>query len=166
MFEFHIEFLGLVLLMLLLLILERARGTRKDMMLVVLVSIAILTVKEDLALVLGAVGLWFLVFRKRQRTEGLTMFTIGAAGAVVVYLYVMPHFSGGELSHFDRYSDLGSTPGEVARVLFTRPDIVLANLVTPPEKVVYLLGLLASFLFLPLFAPVLLLAAIAPLFFN
>jgi len=165
-YEFHIEFLGLVLLFVILLLIEREASSRKHRALLLLVAISILFVKEDLALVIGVFGLWLVVFRRAKRREGLTLFVTGIGGFLVLEAWVIPHFADGEHHYLSRYSNLGSTPGEIARVLFTRPDIVIANLVSPVEKIGLLLLLLGSFLFLPLLAPVVLLAGFAGLFYN
>lgn len=165
-FEFHIEFLGLPLFFILLLLIEREKRSYLTFLLLVLVSMAILLVKEDLALVLGIFGLWAFLFKKDKRPEGLAMFFIGIAGFFVIVVYVIPYFSGGEHHYIDRYSNLGSTPQEIVRVLFTRPDIVITNLMTPGDKIVSLILLLGSFLFLPLLALTYLLSGFAGLFYN
>jgi uncharacterized membrane protein len=166
-FEFHIEFLSLPLTLLLLLVIEGNGRRLTNLAMIVPVSLLLLLVKEDWPLILAGLGLWVLLFKKSKRIEGLAMFAIGTAGFLTIMLYAMPHFSAGQYQYVARYSNLGSSPSQIVKTIFTNPKTVLVNLVTPfSKKATSVLSIWGSFLFLPVLAPVCLLAGFVGFFYN
>ena len=163
-FPFHIEMLAMPLFFILLILIETKRN-RRTFIFIVLVSLIMCFIKEDIPLTVGFFGLWVLIFKRDKRLEGLLMFLIGISAFFVITVYLMPHFSNGVYTHLGRYSNLGNTPAEIIKTLL-RPDKVISNLITPSEKITQFLLLFAWFLFLPFFAPGYILAGFSPLFYN
>jgi len=163
--DYHIDTLAVPLLLTLLLLVER-RKSAQSLILIGLISLVILCIKEDFPLTLAGLGMFVLLFRKGRRTSGAVMFLIGGIGFYLIINYLMPRPSGNEYVHIQYYSGLGNSTSEVVKHILTRPDIVIQNLITPPEKLLRLFLLLASFMLLPIFAPIELCSAAVPIFYQ
>ncbi|MEW6231105.1 MAG: DUF2079 domain-containing protein [Chloroflexota bacterium] len=108
--------------------------------------------KEDMALVGVMFGLYALVVQ-RDRVLGLVTTAASLAWFAIALYLVIPSFSpSGGFVLFQRYAEVGGTPLGVVRSFLLQPGLVL-NVVARPEKMDYLLGLLASAGFAPLLAP-------------
>jgi uncharacterized membrane protein len=129
-----------------------------------------LLIKEEVAFIVAAFGAFLFLFQRR-RALGFALAAFGIAWAVVLLQWIIPFFRGAESGGFyyfgsgwiagggARYGYLGSSLGQVITTIFTRPDLVLANMLTP-SKIQFLFNLLVPLLFLPaLGAEILLLAA-------
>jgi uncharacterized membrane protein len=123
-----------------------------------------LACREDAAVVVVGFGIWLAVARGRWR--------LGAVIAVASVLllafdlkYVLPLFRGEPYPHLHRYAYLGSSLGEVLLNIVVRPWRWIAVAATG-GKLVYLLVMLVSLGFLPLFAPRVLLAVVPGLAMN
>jgi len=123
-----------------------------------------LACREDAAIVVVGFGIWLAVARGRWR--------LGAAIAVASVLllafdltYVLPLFRGEPYPHLHRYAYLGSSLGEVLLNIVVRPWRWIAVAVTG-GKLVYLMAMLVSLGFLPLFAPRVLPAVVPGLAMN
>jgi uncharacterized membrane protein len=123
-----------------------------------------LACREDATIVVIGFGIWLAVARGRWR--------LGAVIAVASVLllafdlkYVLPLFRGEPYPHLHRYAYPGSSLGEVLLNIVVRPWrwIVVA---ATGGKLVYLLVMLVSLGFLPLFAPRVLLAVVPGLAMN
>ena len=79
------------------------------------------TTKEEIALVVAGLGLWYALAHGRRVTGAV----IAAAGVVVALIaieVVIPHFNrAGTSSFFTRYSQVGSTPGGIVHTAVTNP---------------------------------------------
>ncbi len=164
-FPFHIEMAAMPLFLMLLWILEHERSAT-HIMSVCVISLLMCTIKEDVPLTLGVLGLWAMLFKRDKWPEGMIMAVIGLAGFFIIAKYAMPYFAGGHYTHLSRYAHLGSSPEEIIKTMVLRPDRVLASMATPPEKIYYLFKLLLQFALLPILSPVSLLAGFSPLFYN
>jgi uncharacterized membrane protein len=123
----------------------------------VFAGLAVLT-KEHVALTVAVFGLWHAVSRRRL-FPGLAISAAGVAVTAVAVGVVIPHFSPtGESSFYGRYGELGGSPGEVLRTLFTDPGEVAAELATRRDAT-YLFQLLLPLAALPFLAPLVLLGA-------
>jgi uncharacterized membrane protein len=121
--------------------------------------------KEDMALVGVMFGLYALVVLRNRALGLVTMAASLAWFAIALYL-VIPSFSpSGGFVLFQRYAEVGGTPLGVVRSFLLQPGLVL-NVVARPEKMGYLLGLLASAGFAPLLAPEILALAAPSLGIN
>jgi uncharacterized membrane protein len=121
--------------------------------------------KEQVPLVVGCLGIWYGVSRRRPWI-GAAIFTAGLAMTAVDFLYVIPHFSPNRANPFaSRYAGLGSTPRQVLDATAIHP-LKAAEIVLTTHKLVYLVLLVVPLLGLCFRAPLLLLAAVPSLAIN
>ncbi|MCS6801999.1 MAG: DUF2079 domain-containing protein [Chloroflexota bacterium] len=107
----------------------------------------ILLIKEEMGLVVAAVGAWTLLFTRFKRT-GLLVATTGAVTFVVVIFLLVPLFNPeGQYYYLRRYFDTGAPGGEAAvsveRFLQLIPGLFTA------EKAAYVGHLTVPFALLP-----------------
>lgn len=117
-----------------------------------------LLVKEEIAFVVIAFGVYLFLFQG-QRRLGLALAGFGLVWGAFLLQYAIPffqssrnfyYFSSGSLSGgAARYGYLGSSFSEILTTLVTRPDIFLPRVVTM-DKIAFLLHLLVPLLFLSL----------------
>ena len=128
--------------------------------------LACLTVKEDYAIIIGPIGLWILtttvLARRGDAGHPLSLNEVGKSSNSVVswrawaivggtlmifsvaYLWMatrvlIPWFRPGEEIHFARYfSRLGDSPEAIVSTFLFRPNLVLAEFITP-QTVLYAL---------------------------
>ncbi|MBL8992446.1 MAG: DUF2079 domain-containing protein, partial [Spirochaetia bacterium] len=162
-YEFHAEVaFGPLILFGLLWTLEKLSFERKSHWLVlILLSLAGLTVKEDLPLVIGCFGFWWFLSRPGKRLPGLYLWLVGAAGFLVTAKLLIPYFSGGVYTHLPRYSNLGHSPEEILKTILTRPMYVYSQIDWNPVR-----NFMETFVYLPFFAPWTILSGFAPIFYN
>lgn len=165
LFPFHIETMGIVLLLLIIYLIEQKRSTG-NLILVILLTLGVALVKEDLPLALGGFGLWLIIFNKEKRLEGTLILALSLVSFLLIATVFIPHFSGGHYTHASRYANFGSSTGEIIRNILTRPDMVIKNLFTPTKKLAIPILLFASFLFIPAFSKEYMLTFIVPLFYH
>ncbi|MGH2996589.1 MAG: DUF2079 domain-containing protein, partial [Gaiellaceae bacterium] len=90
----------------------------------------------------------------------------GVALSALALGLVIPHFSPeGASSFYGRYDEIGGSPSGVLRTAVSDPGIVLAEL-SERRDLAYLGRLLVPFAFLPVLAPLLLLAAVPEVALN
>ena len=134
------------------------------LMFVPLAVLAALT-KEEIPLVVGALGIWYAI-TKRRRIEGAVIAVVGTAATAISLGIVMPHFrEGAEPAFYGRYDAVGGSPRGLAETTFTDPFAVLGAL-TEGRDLLYLaeLGLPLAGLFV--LAPLALVAALPELLAN
>lgn len=112
-------------------------------------TVPLVLVKEELPLTVAAVGL-YLVFRG-QRRLGWAVTGFGAVSFAVIVLVLIPAFAPD--GSYGQGGNLGG--GGPLQLLAEAPG----RLVSPPEKLLTVLALLAPTAFLALFSPMVLLAA-------
>jgi uncharacterized membrane protein len=123
------------------------------------------TTKEEVALVVGALGIWY-AFSHRRRLEGASILVAGTAIALIAIEVVIPHFNrAGTSSFFTRYSEVGSTPGGIVHTALTDPWKIVTTAVTG-RGLGYLARLVLPLGLLVLAAPLLLVAALPELAIN
>jgi len=121
--------------------------------------------KEEIPLAIGCLGIWYAV-RKGKHLVGLTAFALGAGITLVNFLVIIPHFSPSGISPFaGRYTEVGTTPSGIVHKAFTDPAALL-HAVATGHKLLYVVLLLAPFIGLWLFEPLLLLGALPDLAIN
>ncbi len=88
----------------------------------------VLSCKAVLALTVGGMGLWLLI-EKRTKYAAIAL-GLGVLWFIVATQWLMPAFAGEQaLTRFiGRYSDLGSSYGEIVQNFFLRPQLVLSRL--------------------------------------
>ena len=121
----------------------------------------VLLVKEEMAFVVSAFGLYVLLIQ-RKRWLGIGLVLFGAFWAVLLLEYVLPFFRGAEgyyfFSHgmtggaYERYGYLGKSLPEIVTTLVTRPFYVLEHVFIVP-KIEFVLLLLVPLALTSLFSP-------------
>jgi len=130
----------------------------------VVAALACLT-KEQIGLVVAAMGLWYAL-RPGRRRAGLAIAGTAALVSVVAVAVVVPHFAPGGGSPFEsRYDAVGGSPGGIATTTLTDPGRVVGA-VTTDRDLGYLARLIVPLLGLPLLAPLAALTAAPELLLN
>jgi len=128
-------------------------------------AVAAATCKEEIPFVIAGFGVWYAVSRRRW-IEGGAIVAVGVAWAAVATTVVIPHFNHGQTSDFyTRYSEVGGSPGGIVRTAFTHPGRLIDAAFTGRD-LHYVLQLLWPLAFLPLLAPLVLVAALPELAVN
>jgi uncharacterized membrane protein len=121
--------------------------------------------KEEIPLVIAAMGIWYALSRKRYRVGG-AIAALGAVATAISVKLVLPHFNEGASSSFyDRYGALGDSAGEILATVFTDPGRLL-SVAFDSEGIHYLADLLLPLVLLFAAAPLVLIAAIPELGLN
>ena len=114
-YDFHDLVLALPFLLAAIDACERSRFGRASIWMLLA-----LATREEVGLAVAALALYCAFARKRALWGGA--WAVGSVLWAVAALYVViPHFRGAESDTLARYAWLGSTPGEIARTLLTRP---------------------------------------------
>jgi uncharacterized membrane protein len=123
------------------------------------------TTKEEIALVVAGLGVWFALAHGR-RLAGAAIAAAGVAATLVAIEIVIPHFNrAGTSSFFTRYSEVGSTPGGIVHTALTDPWRIVTTAVTG-RGLGYLARLVIPLGLLVVLAPLVLLAALPELAVN
>ncbi len=121
--------------------------------------------KEQIGLVVAAMGLWYAL-RPARRRVGLAIAAAGTLVSLLAVTVVVPFFAPGGGSPFaGRYAEVGGSPGGIARTAVTDPGALVAA-TTEGRDVGYLGDLLLPLLGLPLLAPLAALTAAPELLLN
>ena len=115
----------------------------------------LLLVKEDMGLLVAGFGLYLLVTR---RWRFGACFTVGGIAATWVASRVLIPAFGGDPSFYWAYGQFGATPGRALQNAFPHPWHTVRIFFTPWVKTRTMIGLLATFGFLPLASPLVLAA--------
>jgi uncharacterized membrane protein len=129
--------------------------TRKDRLLWPMVAVGLLT-REDVALTFLGLAVYVGVVQRRWRLA-LAVGGVSAAWFLLVMYVVIPALSPVGYRHWI-YPALGPGPLGAALHVITHPAQAVLLFFTPFEKTKTLLGLLGSWLFLPLVSPISLVA--------
>ncbi len=121
--------------------------------------------KEEVPLVIAGFGVWYALARRRRLAGGLVALGGIAASAVAIGL-IIPHFNNGQSSTFyQRYHEVGGSPGGVLKTALTHP-LHVASVALDGRGVGYLLTMLIPLACLWLFAPLVAAAALPELAVN
>jgi uncharacterized membrane protein len=121
--------------------------------------------KEQIGLVVAAMGLWYAL-RPHRRRPGLAIAGVGTLASLLAVTVVVPHFAPGGGSPFaGRYVDVGGSPGGIVETAVTDPGALIAA-ATEGRDASYLGDLLLPLLGLPLLAPLAALTAAPELLLN
>ena len=146
---------------------------RKQTALLVFTCLLLLTLKEDMGLLVTGLGLLYGI-SARNWPAGISLSLLGFMVFAIVVFWVMPSFTG--TGHhvffsdhdlrFGRYSWMGSSPLDAATRIITSPVAISRIVFTDMGGFDYLLKLLVPFLFLPVLALTWLLPALGDLVIN
>jgi uncharacterized membrane protein len=127
----------------------------------VLAAAAMLLVKEDMGLLVAGFGCYLMLTRRRADVwTGLAFVVGGLADTWVATHLLIPAF-GGSATFYWAYGQFGPTLGSAAVNVIIHPLHALRVFVTPWVKARTMIGLLATFGFLPLLSPMVI--AVLPL---
>jgi uncharacterized membrane protein len=156
---FHPVSLALPLLLYALWWLDEERWVRFG-----IVAVLAAASNEQIPLVVGCLGLWYGLTRKRH-VFGASLFATGLAITVIDFL-IVPRFSTSGTNPFaDRYLAVGGSAGGILKTLVLHP-IRAAEVVPTGHKLAYIALLFVPLLGLCFRAPLLLFAAVPPLVIN
>ncbi len=127
----------------------------------VLAAAALLLVKEDMGLLVAGFGGYLLLRRRRPEAWIGLAFVVGGVAATWAATHLLIPAFGGSASFYWAYDQFGSTLGSALLNVITHPLHALRVFVTPWVKARTMIGLLATFGFLPLVSPMVL--AVLPL---
>jgi uncharacterized membrane protein len=119
---------------------------------------------EEMPALVGLLGIWYALRRRRVRVGALILATGLAASAVVFYV-IIPAFSPGASVFAGRYDAFGGSPGGLATAFVHRPLDVLAAL-SSGRDIGYTLALLVPWAGLFLLEPLLAFGAVPMLLLN
>jgi uncharacterized membrane protein len=127
-------------------------------------ALAALT-KEEIPLVVAALGLWYAVARSRW-LAGVALAGAGTALGAFYLAVVIPHFrEGAAPAFYDRYDAVGGSPTGIVETALTDP-LVLIRAITQGRDLEYLLQLALPLAGAFLLAPLMLVPAIPELAAN
>ena len=128
-------------------------------------AIVAATTKEEIALVVAGLGIWYGLAHGRRLT-GAAVAVAGVAVALVAIEVVIPHFNrAGTSSFFTRYSQVGSTPGGIVHTALTDPWKIVTTAFTG-RGLGYIARLVLPLALLVVLAPLALIAAVPELAVN
>jgi uncharacterized membrane protein len=128
-------------------------------------AIVAATTKEEIALVVAGLGIWYALAHGRRLT-GAAVAAAGVAAALIAIEVVIPHFNrAGTSSFFTRYSEVGSTPGGIVHTALTDPWKIVTTAFTG-RGLGYLAQLVLPLALLVVLAPLALIAAVPELAIN
>jgi uncharacterized membrane protein len=119
--------------------------------------------KEEIPLLLAMMGLYFAL--RKRRWWPLIITAVAVAWFVVAVAVVIPHYQAGGSPFVERYSDYGSSTGEVARNVFLKPGQTAGDLLSR-SNLGYLNALLWPLGYTPLLSPLTLLIAAPEFLIN
>ena len=122
------------------------------------------TTKEQLGLLIAALGAWYAVARGR-RGAGILVAVAGVGAACFALAVVDRYAPGGGSPFASRYEAVGDTPGGIAQTAIAHPLLVLEEAFSGRD-LSYLGDLLLPLAALPLLAPLLALTALPELALN
>ena len=121
--------------------------------------------KEEIPLVVGALGVWY-AFAKGRYLAGAAIAVTGTALTALSLGLVMPHFrEGADPAFYGRYDAVGGSPVGLVKTAFTDPLTVLGAM-SEGRDLLLLLELGLPLLGLFVLAPLVLLAALPELLAN
>jgi len=138
-FDFHPEIFAIPLVLLFFYLFETDRAWWA-----LLPAFALLTLKEDMGLMLLALGIYALV--KRRWVLGSVMAVIGLVWLPLVLFWILPVFRSpgqGELISA-HYASLGSNAAEIITTILHRPWILVTQTFGRPQKLLTVALLVAS----------------------
>jgi len=130
----------------------------------VVATLALLT-GELIGLTVAGLGVWYAIRYRRYKVGGIVAL-VGAGWTAFCFAVVVPAFSDGRSSrYYERFENVGGSPGGVVSTLVTDPLRIVDQL-TDAGDLRYALWLLLPTAFLALLAPLVLVAVLPQLGVN
>jgi uncharacterized membrane protein len=127
-------------------------------------AIAAALTKEEIGLVVAAMGLWHMLSRRRARVGGAVA-VLGTAWSIIAISVIIPAAGDGESDFYDRYEEVGGSPLGLLETAVTDPWRILSA-AFDERGAEYLAELVLPLAVLPLLAPAALLVAVPELAIN
>ncbi len=160
LFDFHAVALVTPLLLYALLALEKRR-----IFWVVVTCVLAALCKEEIPAVVAMLGI-LVIWKYKMPRLGIAMFIGGILGSLIAFATIKHFFPGYQSNNFwYRYASLGSTPGQAAVNVLFHPWLLIFTFVTL-DRIYYLANFFRNMGFLPLLAPVWMLAALPDFAIN
>ena len=123
------------------------------------------TTREEIPLVVAGMGVWYAL-RRRRYWFGFAVALVGLALTAVIVSVVTPHFRHGEaLTFYGRYKDVGGSPSQAVRMIFSHP-IHVFQVAFDHRGIRYLVNLILPLAGVCLLAPLALIPALPLLAIN
>jgi uncharacterized membrane protein len=120
--------------------------------------------KEEIGFAVAAMGLWYVISRRRFRVGG-AIAVLGTAWSIVVIGVVIPAAGDDGSDFYGRYDEVGGSPSGIVKTAFTDP-IRLLEVAFDERGMEYLAELILPLAALSLLAPAALLLALPELAVN
>jgi uncharacterized membrane protein len=127
-------------------------------------AVAAALTKEEIGLVVAAMGLWYMLSRRRARVGG-AIAALGTAWSVIAISVIIPAAGDGESDFYGRYEEVGGSPVGLFETAVTDPGRILST-AFDQRGAEYLAELVLPLAALPLLAPAALLVAVPELAIN
>jgi uncharacterized membrane protein len=127
-------------------------------------AVAAALAKEEVGLVVAAMGLWYALSRRRARSGGVIA-ALGTAWSIVAIAVVIPAAGDEGSDFYGRYEQVGGSPLGILETAFTDPGR-LFEVAFDERGVEYLADLMLPLAVLPLLAPAALVVALPELAIN
>jgi uncharacterized membrane protein len=151
-FDFHELAFAVPILSLALYLIEKKRWHATGW-----TTLSLLLVKENLGLLVAAIGIYLLF--KRQWRWAAALILSGLTWLGLMVGVIMPWLAGhGQGYNHWSYGQLGSTPLAAAKHLLTHPWQIITHVINNSTKINTLSATVGAFLWLPLLSPLILLA--------
>jgi len=134
---------------------------RKDLLLASIIGL--LFTKEEFALMTASLS-FPLYFIYKQKKQALILFATSILFFFFLTEIFMPAMSEKGIYQHAHLSVYAKTPLELITLLINKPALILGSLISPPQKINTLIISFASFAFMPLLAPLSVLAPTAEQF--
>jgi uncharacterized membrane protein len=127
-------------------------------------AVAAVLAKEEIGLVVAAIGLWYALSRRRWRT-GSAIAALGTAWSIVAIAVVIPAAGDDGSDFYGRYEEVGGSPLGLLETTVTDPSRIL-SVAFDERGVQYVAELVLPLAVLPLLAPAAVLIAVPELAIN
>jgi len=128
-------------------------------------ALVAMSVKEEISLLTLMLGLYMLAFKK-AKLQGAALALLSMAWFAMCTFVIIPHNSAtGSSVYVGRYESMGGSFSGILRMALSQPW-KLVSIVSSPDRLGYVAGLLAGTGFLPIFAPVFLVMSLPVLAAN
>lgn len=109
--------------------------------------------KENVPMVVAAIGLYALIFRPKRRLVGLLLFLVATAYFFLITLKLQPALSPGGVGYAEQYKEYGTGFAEIFSTMLCNPVILIKNLFSTELKRRFFSDIFSPLLYLPILAP-------------
>lgn len=121
-----------------------------------------LSCKENLGIMVAALGIFILFWKRKYWKVALATFVLGAVWFFCTTEYLIPYFAGQDYVYFE-YKQLGENVPKALKTVFLNPLQAISKLFDHPDKLRTFYLTFGSFVFLPFASPLFLILALPAL---